>query len=121
MSLKVLKIEEFNEKIKQYIPFHEVSIPPRLGDIEGQKFKCGCGKDHTMDFDKHYFIADGGMFKAIILSPNCGYLNALKLKKLFSSGIENLFCTKFLLKKPKYGLNDYPDIPSAIDIYLKRQ
>ena len=32
MSLKVLKIEEFNEKIKQYIPFHEVSIPPRLGE-----------------------------------------------------------------------------------------
>ena len=23
------------------------------------------------------------------------------------------------LKKPKYGLKDYPDIPSAIDIYLK--
>lgn len=121
MSLKVLKIEEFNEKIKQYIPFHEVSIPPRLGDIEGQKFKCGCGKDHTMNFDKNYFIADGGMFKAIFLSPTCGYLNALKLKKLFSSGIENLFCTKFLLKKPKYGLKDYPDIPSAIDMYLKRQ
>ena len=26
MSLKVLTIEEFNDKIKQFIPFHEVSI-----------------------------------------------------------------------------------------------
>ena len=68
MSLKVLKIEEFNEKIKQYIPFHEVSIPPRLGDIEGQKFKCGCGKDHTMNFDKHYLL------QMVVYSKQFSYL-----------------------------------------------
>ena len=43
MSAKVISIKEFNEKIRMYIPFHEVSSPPRLGDVEGQTFECGCG------------------------------------------------------------------------------
>ena len=36
MSAKVISIKEFNEKIRMYIPFHEVSSPPRLGDVEGK-------------------------------------------------------------------------------------
>ena len=84
MSIDVLSIKDFNDKVKSYIPFHEVSSPPRIGDVEGQTFECGCGEIHSMNFDLHYFIADGGMFKAVFLSPACGYLNALKLKKMFS-------------------------------------
>ena len=42
MAANVVSIKEFKEKIKMYIPFHEVSSPPRLGDVEGQSFECGC-------------------------------------------------------------------------------
>jgi len=118
MGVEVLSVEDFNEKIKSYIPFNEVSSPPRIGDIEGQSFECGCGQSHIMNFDQHYFIADGGMFKAIFLSPACGFLNALKLKKMFSNGIENLCSTKFLDKKPSYGFQSYPDIAGSINKYL---
>ena len=83
MSAEVINIKDFNEKIRNYIPFHEVSSPPRIGDVEGQSFECGCGQSHIMNFEQHFFIADGGMFKAIFLSHECGYLNALKLKKCF--------------------------------------
>ena len=113
-----MNINEFNSKFEMYIPFHQVSIAPRIGDVEGNMFKCGCGDSHVMNFDEHYFIADGGMFKAIFLSPVCGYLNALKLKKMFSSGIENLGSTKFLKNKPNYGFKDYPDFAGAINKYL---
>ena len=118
MSVQVLSIKEFNENIKMYIPFHEVSIAPSIGDVEGQTFDCGCGEMHSMNFDLHYFIADGGMFKAIFLSPACGYLNALKLKKMFSKGIENLCSTKFLVNEPNYGFESYPNISGAIDHFL---
>ena len=118
MSANVLNIKDFNNEIKNYIPFHEVSYPPRIGDVEGQDFECGCGATHIMNFDQHYFIADGGMFKAVFLSPSCGFLNALKLKKMFSSGIENLCSTKFLAEKPNYGFQDYPDIASSINKYF---
>tara|TARA_Y100001970_G_scaffold292953_1_gene436801 strand:- start:3488 stop:3850 length:363 start_codon:yes stop_codon:yes gene_type:complete len=118
MSAHVLNTKDFNNKIKNYIPFHEVSSPPRIGDVEGQEFECGCGDIHIMNFDQHYFIADGGMFKAVFLSPVCGFLNALKLKKMFSSGIENLCSTKFLENEPNYGFQDYPDIAGSINKYL---
>ena len=120
MSVEVLSIKEFNENIKMYITFDEVSSPPRIGDVEGQTFECGCGEIHSMNFDLHYFIADGGMFKAVFLSPACGYLNALKLKKMFSSGIENLCSTKFLAKKPNYGFASYPDIAGSINKYFEK-
>ena len=118
MSAHVLNIKDFNNKIKNYIPFHEVSSPPRIGDVEGQEFECGCGDIHIMNFDQHYFIADGGMFKAVFLSPICGFLNALKLKKMFSNGIENLCSTKFLENEPNYGFQDYPDIAGSINKYF---
>ena len=117
MSANVMLIKEFKEKIKMYIPFHEVSSPPRIGDVEGQNFECGCGESHIMNFDQHYFIADGGMFKAVFLSSECGYLNALKLKKMFSKGIENLSSTKYLKNKTNYGFDSYPDIAGAINQY----
>ena len=37
---------------------------------------------------------------------------------MFSSGIENLWSTKFLAKKPNYGFADYPDIAGAINKYF---
>ena len=118
MSVDVLSIKNFNVKVKSYIPFHEVSIKPRLGDVEGQSFECGCGSSHILNFEKHYLISDGGMFKAIFLSPDCGFLNALKLKKMFSKGIENLCSTKFLVNEPNYGFESYPDVSGAINQYL---
>ena len=118
MSVDVLPIKDFNDKVKSYIPFHEVSIAPRLGDVEGQSFDCGCGSSHILNFEKHYFISDGGMFKAIFLSPDCGFLNALKLKKMFSSGIENLCSTKFLANEANYGFESYPDIAGSINKYF---
>jgi len=118
MSVDVLPIKDFNDKVKSYIPFHEVSIAPRLGDVEGQSFDCGCGSSHILNFEKHFFISDGGMFKAVFLSPDCGFLNALKLKKMFSSGIENLCSTKFLANKSNYGFESYPDIAGSINKYF---
>ena len=118
MSVDVLSIKDFNDKVKSYIPIHEVSIRPRLGDVEGQSFECGCGSSHILNFEKHYLISDGGMFKAIFLSPDCGFLNALKLKKMFSKGIENLCSTKFLVNEPNYGFESYPDVSGAINQYL---
>ena len=118
MSVDVLSIKEFNDKVKSYIPFHEVSVAPKLGDVEGQNFECGCGSTHILNFEKHFFISDGGMFKAVFLSPDCGFLNALKLKKMFSSGIENLYSTKFLIDEPNYGFESYPDNSGAIDQYI---
>ena len=118
MSVNLISVKEFNEKIRMYIPFHEVSSPPRLGDVEGQTFECGCGESHIMNFDQHYFIADGGMFKAVFLSPDCGYLNALKLKKMFSKGIENLCSTKYLVNEINYGFDNYPDIAGSINKYF---
>ena len=56
MSAKVISIKKFNEKIRMYIPFHEVSSPPRLGDVEGQTFECGCGESHIMNFEQHYLL-----------------------------------------------------------------
>ena len=41
MSIKAISIKKFNEEIKSYIPFHEVSSPPSIGDVEGQSFDCG--------------------------------------------------------------------------------
>ena len=117
MNNNLLSMSEFNEKIKMYIPMHEVSILPRLGDVEGRNFECGCGQSHIMNFEKHFLIADGGMFKALFLSPDCGYLNALKLKKLFSKKIESLCSTKFLSKKRNYGFESYPDIATSIKMY----
>ena len=118
MSVDVLSIKDFNNKVKSYIPIHEVSIKPRLGDVEGQSFECGCGSSHILNFEKHYLISDGGMFKAIFLSPDCGFLNALKLKKMFSKGIENLCSTKFLVNEPNYGFESYPDIAGSINKYF---
>jgi len=118
MSIDILSIKDFNNKIKSYIPIHQVSSLPRIGDVEGQDFECGCGSSHILNYEKHYLVADGGMFKAVFLSPDCGFLNALKLKKMFSSGIENLFSTKFLSEKPKFGFKNYPDISGAIEQYL---
>jgi hypothetical protein len=118
MSVDVLSIKEFNDKVKSYIPFHEVSVAPKLGNVEGQNFECGCGSTHILNFEKHFFISDGGMFKAVFLSPDCGFLNALKLKKMFSSGIENLYSTKFLIDEPNYGFESYPDNSGAIDQYI---
>ena len=118
MSVNLISVKEFNEKIRMYIPFHKVSSPPRLGDVEGQAFECGCGESHIMNFDQHYFIADGGMFKAVFLSPDCGYLNALKLKKMFSKGIENLCSTKYLVNEINYGFDNYPDIAGSINKYF---
>ena len=120
MNVNVTPIKEFKEKIKMYIPFHEVSILPRIGDVEGQSFKCGCGESHIMNFDQHYFIADGGMFKAVFLSPECGYLNALKLKKMFSKGIENLCSTKYLVNEPNYGFDSHPDIAGSINKFFQK-
>ena len=120
MNNNLLSMSEFNEKIKMYIPMHEVSILPRLGDVEGRNFECGCGQSHIMNFEKHFLIADGGMFKAVFLFPACGYLNALKLKKMFSSGIENLCSTKFLAKKPNYGFASHPDIAGSINKYFEK-
>ena len=118
MSVKILSIKEFNDEIKSYIPFHEVGRPPQIGDVEGQSFECGCGNSHILNFEKHYFISDGGMFKAVFLSPDCGFLNTLKLKKMFSKGIENLCSTKFLVNEPNYGFESYPNISGAIDHFL---
>jgi hypothetical protein len=118
MSVKILSIKEFNDEIKSYIPFHEVGSPPQIGDVEGQSFECGCGNSHILNFEKHYFISDGGMFKAVFLSPDCGFLNTLKLKKMFSKGIENLCSTKFLVNEPNYGFESYPNISGAIDHFL---
>ena len=119
-SVKILTITEFNKKIKSYIPGHQLSDLPRIGDVEGQEFQCGCGSSHIMNFDQHYFIADGGIYKAVFLSPDCKYLNALKLKGPMTSGIQNLFSTKYLANKPKYGFDDYPDIAGAIDKFFMR-
>ena len=119
-SVKILTIKEFNKKIKSYIPGHQLSDLPRIGDVEGQEFQCGCGSSHIMNFDQHYFIADGGIYKAVFLSPDCKYLNALKLKGPMTSGIQNLFSTKYLANKPKYGFDDYPDIAGAIDKFFMR-
>ena len=82
MSIDILSIKDFNNKIKSYIPIHQVSSLPRIGDVEGQDFECGCGSSHILNYEKHYLVADGGMFKAVFLSPDCGFLNALKLKNL---------------------------------------
>ena len=120
MSVNIVTIEEFKEEIKTYIPIHELASLPRIGDVEGKSFECGCGNSHIMNFEEHYFIADGGIFKAVFLSPECGYLNTLKLKKMFSKNIENLYSTKFLANKPNYGFDSYPDIGAAINYYLKR-
>ena len=92
-------MQEFNDKVKMSIPVHELSSFPRIGDVEGQSFECGCGDTHIMNFEQHFFVSDMHIFKGVFLSPDCGYLNALKLKKLFSKGIENLFSTKFLANK----------------------
>ena len=123
MVAKVINIKEFKEKIKMYIPHHELSNLPRLGDIEGLEFECGCGNRHTMDFDVHYFIADGGMFKAIFLSQDCGYLNTLKLKSITRMlpgrpPIQNLFSTKYLVNEPNYGFDKHPDMAGSIDKYF---
>ena len=120
MSANVLNIKDFNNEIKNYIPFHEVSSPPRIGDVEGQDFECGCGDTHIMNFDQHYFIADGGFYKAVFLSPQCNYLNALKLKGPMTNGIKNLCSTKYLSDKKNYGFADYPDFAGAIDKFFIR-
>ena len=117
MSVNIISMNDFNKKVKMYIPTHEVSIAPRLGDVEGRNFDCGCGETHVMNFEEHFFVADGGMFKGVFLSPDCGFLNCLKLKKLFSKKIETLFSTKFLINEPNYGFNDYPNISHSIDMF----
>ena len=108
-------MKEFNEKVKMSIPVHELSSFPRIGDVEGQSFECGCGDSHIMNFEQHFFVSDMHLFKGVFLSPDCGYLNTLKLKKLFSKGIENLFSTKFLANKVNYGFDSYPDIATSIN------
>ena len=114
MTANIISMKEFNKKVKISIPTHELNSFPRIGDVEGQGFECGCGKSHIMNFEEHFFVADMGIFKAVFLSPECKFLNALKLKKLFSKGIENLFSTKFLANKPNLGFDDYPDIATSI-------
>lgn len=114
MTVNIISMKEFNEKVKTSIPTHQLNSFPRIGDVEGQSFECGCGKSHKMNFEQHFFVSDMGIFKAVFLSPECGFLNALKLKKIFSKGIENLFSTKFLADKPNFGFDDYPDIATSI-------
>jgi hypothetical protein len=117
MTVKIVSMDEFKDKVKMSIPAHTLSSFPRIGDVEGQSFECGCGDIHIMNFEQHFFVSDMHMFKAVFLSPDCGYLNALKLKKLFSKGIENLFSTKFLTNRANYGFDNYPDIATSIDQY----
>ena len=119
-SVDVVSIKEFNNKIKSYIPSDQISQLPAIGDVEGQVFECGCGNSHIMNFDEHYFIADGGFYKAVFLSPQCKYLNALKLKGPMTSGIKNLCSTKYLSDKKNYGFEDYPNFAGAIDKFFIR-
>ena len=80
MSANVMPIKEFKEIIKMYIPFHEVSSPPRIGDVEGQSFECGCGESHIMNFEQHYFIfgQHDFMFEKLILDRSRKPLNTTK-------------------------------------------
>ena len=98
MTVNIVSMQEFNDKVKMSIPVHELSSVPRIGDVEGQSFECGCGDTHIMNFEQHFFVSDMHIFKGVFLSPDCGYLNALKLKKLFSKGIENLFKLIYFFK-----------------------
>ena len=81
MSVNIVTIEEFKEEIKMYIPIHEVASLPRIGDVEGKSFECGCGNSHIMNFEEHYFIADRGVFKAVFLSPDLWIIKCTKIKK----------------------------------------
>jgi hypothetical protein len=47
-------MQEFNDKVKTSIPVHELSLFPRIGDVEGQSFECGCGDSHIMNFEQHF-------------------------------------------------------------------
>ena len=107
-------MDEFKSRIEMYIPAHSMTNYPAIGDVEGKQFECGCGSSHVMNFEEHLFFADGGMFKAAFLSPECKFLNCLKLKKFFSSDIETLFSTKFLKDEPMFGFNEYPDFYNSI-------
>ena len=81
MSVDVLSIKDFNNKVISYIPFHEVSVAPRLGDVEGQSFECGCGSSHILNFEKHFFISDGGRFKAVFFVSRLWFFKCFKIKK----------------------------------------
>jgi len=102
-NVDILSITNFENKIKNAIPFHQLSSPPPIGNIEGSIFECGCGSKHKMQFNKHLYLADMGMLKAVFLSIDCEYINALKYKSMFSNDIENLFSTRWLKNKNKFG------------------
>ena len=119
-----ISIKEFKDKIKDYIPHHEIKKLPEIGDVESNELRCGCGETHRLNYNEHYFIADGGLFKTVFLFPGCGYLNALKLKPHrvtigTSLDIKTLFSTKFLANEPNFGFDNQPDFGGAIKKYFK--
>ena len=120
----IIDIKKFKEKIKDFTPRHKIKELPNIGDVEGNNLDCGCGDTHYLNFNEHYFIADGGLFNAVFLFPNCGYLNALKLKphrvKIGTSlDIRTLYSTKFLVNDANFGFDKQPDFGGAIKKYLK--
>ena len=124
-NVDILSITDFENKIKNAIPFHQLSSPPAIGNIEGSFFECGCGIKHKMHFNKHLFLADMGMFKAVFLSIECEYINALKYKSVFSNDIENLFSTKWLKNENKFGFTKSDmmlggGMPVAINMMLSQ-
>ena len=114
MPVNAISMNDFIDRIEMYIPAHSMTNYPAIGDVEGKPFQCGCGNIHTMNFEEHLYIADGGMFKAVFLSPICEFLNCLKLKKFFSSEIETLYSTKFLKEEVRFGFKEYPDFYNSI-------
>ena len=66
-----------------------------------------------------------GMFKAVFLSIECEYINALKYKSVFSNDIENLFSTKWLKNENKFGFTKSDmmlggGMPVAINMMLSQ-
>jgi len=115
----ILSTEEFEKKIKMGIPMNKVPHPPNLAEHYGKTFSCGCGETHILDnLDTPAFL-DQGMFKISIIVKDCQFLNALKLRSLFSTEIKTLYSCKFEKDKERFGFKrDYPEFDQVIKQYI---
>jgi hypothetical protein len=48
MTVNIVSMQEFNDKVKMSIPVHELSSFPRIGDVEGQSFDAKLQFDLTL-------------------------------------------------------------------------
>jgi hypothetical protein len=103
MEVKVISINDFESKVKGWVPHSSTGRNPMQWYMA--PFECGCGKTHNYNNVYTPIVMDNNNPVAIF-SPGCQYLIAIKFKGFFKFTIKTLFACKLEINEEDYGLQE---------------